>query len=594
MSRRRTALLALTAIAAVTAASAQQPTVGLMVNDPRAYAGYTLFSPVRATTTYLIDIDARPVHSWQATLQPGLMAYLLEDGHLLRAASLAPNVDPRWSTGAGGGGRIEEYDWDGNLVWSFDYSSDVVLQHHDVTRLPSGNVVFIAWEWKSRQEAIDAGRNPLLTAVDGFWPDTIVEVRPTGPTTGDIVWEWHVWDHLIQDFDASKANFGVVGDHPELLDVNAVTDDGQRDFNHLNGIAYNVELDQIVLSSRSFNELWIIDHDTTTAEAAGHSGGRRGMGGDLLYRWGNPVQYDRGTTADRALFNQHDAQWIPSDRQGAGNLLVFNNGFRRPDGNYSSVEELVPPLDAGGTYDIVPGEPFGPAAPLWRYTATPRGSFLAPIISGAQRQPNGNTLICEGTEGHIFEVTSAFETVWSWISPVLAMRIANQGDTIPVGFGAENSIFKARRYPPDYPGLAGRPLVPGEVLESFVAPPPVPDGRLGTSPIRGTKVDSAGTRVDVTWDAFTCPAPDYNLLFGRLDDAPTTTLMGAECALGTGGLHAWSGVPAGDLFFLLVGVGDYAMYESGWGTDSTGRERSGTHASQQCGATTKSTRLTCP
>ncbi|MGC8644373.1 MAG: hypothetical protein ACP5XB_31305, partial [Isosphaeraceae bacterium] len=59
------------------------------------------------------------------------------------------------------------------------------------------------------------------------------------------------------------------------------------------------ELDQILLSVHSFSEIWIIDHGTTTAEAATHKGGRSGKGGDLLYRWGNPQAYRAGTAADQ-------------------------------------------------------------------------------------------------------------------------------------------------------------------------------------------------------------------------------------------------------------------------------------------------------
>ena len=72
------------------------------------------------------------------------------------------------------------------------------------------------------------------------------------------------------------------------------------------------------MSVCAFSEFWIIDHGTTTAQAAGHTGGRRGRGGDLLYRWGNPRAYRAGTKADRKLFAQHNAHWIPKGLPGAG------------------------------------------------------------------------------------------------------------------------------------------------------------------------------------------------------------------------------------------------------------------------------------
>ena len=78
----------------------------------------------------------------------------------------------------------------------------------------------IVWETRTRNEAIAEGRDPATIPGNTFTPDKIIEVKPTGPTSGNIVWEWYVWDHLIQDFDSSKANYGVVGDHPELIDIN--------------------------------------------------------------------------------------------------------------------------------------------------------------------------------------------------------------------------------------------------------------------------------------------------------------------------------------------------------------------------------------
>ena len=84
---------------------------------------------------------------------------------------------------------------------------------------------------------------------------------------------------------------------------------------HVNAVAYNAELDQIVLSSPHFNEIWIIDHGTTTEEAKGHTGGRWGKGGDILYRWGNPRAYRNGTKLDQRLFYQHNIQWIPKGLQ---------------------------------------------------------------------------------------------------------------------------------------------------------------------------------------------------------------------------------------------------------------------------------------
>jgi hypothetical protein len=189
------------------------------------------------------------------------------------------------------------------------------------------------------------------------------------------------------------------------------------DMTHFNGVAYNPDLNQIAVSVHAFSEFWILDHGTTTAEAAGHKGGRAGKGGDLLYRWGNPRTYRAGTRADQKLFRQHNAHWIPKGLPGEGHLLVFNNGNGRTGGNFSSVDELALPVDADGRYACKPGTAYGPDQPLWSYVAPKKDEFYSSFISGAQRLPNGNTLVCSGANGTVFEVTAGKEIVWKYVNP---------------------------------------------------------------------------------------------------------------------------------------------------------------------------------
>ena len=436
-----------------------QNTVGLIEYDPAlAYPGYTVFAPNLSTTTYLIDIEGNLVRSWSATQLPGNVAYLLESGHLLRTANV---LNMTFASG-GRGGRVQEFDWDGTLLWDFTYSSTQFCQHHDVETLPNGNLLIIAWERKTVAEAIAAGRNPARLTSAGLWPDHIVEVQPTGATTGTIVWAWHAWDHLVQDFDPTKANYGVVFDNPQLVDIN-FTRSGPggagADWLHTNAIQYNAALDQIVLSVHALNEIWVIDHSTTTAEAASHSGGLSGRGGDLLYRWGNPRAYDRGTIADQKLSGQHDAQWIAPGLPGAGRILVFNNGTSR---GWSSVDEIETPVDASGNYTLSPGAAYGPDTLAWTYSAPVPADFYAQNISGAHRLENGNTLICDGPDGTFFEVTNTGERVWMYINPVTADGPVNQGETIPDG---ANNVFRAYRYGVDFPGFDGRDLTPQGPIE---------------------------------------------------------------------------------------------------------------------------------
>jgi len=377
---------------------------------PKTIDGQILYSPMFSTTTYLRENTGTINHTWLSSYFPGVMVRWLGNGMILR--TIRVGVGPG---GGGAGGGVQKVEWDGTVVWDFRYNTNGDLSHHDVKSLPNGNVLLIAWETKTRTETIAEGRNPNYVSNQGFMPDHIIEVQPTGPSSGTIVWEWHVWDHLIQDYDSLKANYGVVGDHPELVDINYVTST-QQDWMHTNSIDYNEEFDQILISVHNFNEIWVIDHSTTTAEAAGHTGGNSGKGGDLLYRWGNPQAYRVGTTNDRKLFSQHDATWIDEECPSEGDILVFNNGANRPGSHYSTVDEIVPPVDDTGEYYLAPGSAYGPTAQTWIYTASPPTSFYASHISGAQRLADGNTLICNGETGKIFEVTPEGTTIWQYNS----------------------------------------------------------------------------------------------------------------------------------------------------------------------------------
>jgi hypothetical protein len=574
------ALALLGSFAAATAVEAQNQTVGLFLHDDRAFDGYTLFAPNASSSTFLIDIHGKQVHSWQSSHRPGLSVYLLENGNLLRTAQFASGGSAHFN-GGGAGGRVQEFSWDGDLLWNYDYSTADHRQHHDIERLPNGNVLVLAWELKNSAESIAAGRNPALLSNGELWPDHIVEVQPFGSSGGIIVWEWHAWDHLIQEFDAAKANYGTVADHPELIDLNFTFNSG-ADWLHSNGIDYSAELDQIVVSVRNFSELWVIDHSTTTAQAAGHTGGTSGRGGDLLYRWGNPQTYDRGVGADQQLFVQHDASWIPVDRPGEGNILVFNNGTGRPGGNHSTVDEIVTPVDEFGDYELDPGAAFGPAAPTWSYEDAPATSFYATNTSGAQRQPNGNTLICEGPAGRFFEVTPQRETVWEYVNPIRSTGPIQQGAS-----AIQNAVFRAYRYGPDYAAFEGRELTPGDPLELYDRPLPVPDGGGSTAPLTAERITETGDHLRLVWDASSCPAAGYHLLFGQLTDLSSYELEGGECGIGTAGAYDWMHGDGGDLFFLIVGVDATGIYESSWGVDGTGAERNGGAPSNLCGVTTK-------
>ena len=298
----------------------------------QSFNGYALYTAQNSQTTYLIDKDGTIAKTWSCNKNGNYTVFLKEDGNLLRQGV----VDGAELNGAAAGGIIQEYDKDSKVIWEFTYSNADHRSHHDFAVLPNGNVLLTAWEVKTATEMMNAG----YSSNSEKWPTHIIEVQQDG-TGGKIVWEWHIWDHLIQDTDATKPNFGVVADHPELMDINVASSaKGGRpgsggDWFHVNGIDYNESLDQIVFTSRYMSEIMIIDHSTTTEEAAGHKGGKAGKGGDFLFRYGNPSNY--GSSASKVIAAAvHDPRWIKDGRPNAGYIQFFNNSGG--NGNSSVVD----------------------------------------------------------------------------------------------------------------------------------------------------------------------------------------------------------------------------------------------------------------
>ncbi len=452
----------------------------LSQTNDNAFDGYTLFQPLFGTTTYLINMDGKVVHTWQMDTGAGFSTYFLDNGNLLRSASRTAGMmgggrggrgggaaaggnERRQPGGVGAGGKIQKIKWDGSLDWEYIYATDTEVPHHDIELMPNGNILLICWDAKTAEESIAAGRNPAFQSGEQN-PDCIVELKPTGPNTAEVVWKWYAWDHLIQDFDPNKPNYGNVSEHPELININ-YTDSwdqtaqsagqGNRrgggmmgggmmgggpipvtDWTHLNAIDYNEKLDLIIVSSYTFSEIWVIDHSITTEQAKGHTGGKHGNGGDLVYRYGNPAAYKQGTIQDKKLFSPHDIHWIEKGLPGEGHLLIFNNGPNRLDGNYSSVEEFTLPMDDKGNFKMN-GKVFADVEPVWQYMdPNEKTNFYSQNIAGAQRLPNGNTLICEGASGHFFEVTSDKKIVWEYDYSTSGLGGGGAGGMMGGGFGA--------------------------------------------------------------------------------------------------------------------------------------------------------------
>lgn len=418
--------------------------------------GYTLFAPLNSKSTFLIDNCGRVVNKWVSNYYPGNTAYLLPNGNLLRTKRLPTTA----INGGGGGGGVEIFDWGSNLIWSYELNTDLLRLHHDVKALPNGNILMIVWQAKTEEEALAAGRNPDLLPASGIvWSEQIIEVKPIPPNNNEIVWQWSLWDHLIQDFDQDKPGYGVVSDHPELVDINYVSS-VNSDWIHANAIDYNEELDQIVISSPFLNEFWIIDHSTTTAEAATHAGGDANRGGDLLYRWGNPLVYKRGLSEDQKIFGQHDVHWVKGGEYN-GQVILFNNKI---GSNYSSINIINPPLNELKTYDIDESA-YLPVSPSYTYTASPKENLYSQIMAGVEILENGNLLICSSRQGVFFEVTQAGDTVWFYKSPVTTSGIIGR-DVFTTDPEYKNDLnFRTIKYPVDYPAFSGRTIIPQEPIE---------------------------------------------------------------------------------------------------------------------------------
>ena len=429
-----------------------QTTVGLIQHNPGTLDdGFVLFAPTRSNTTYLIDRCGKEVKSWTSTYNPGLSCYLLSDGTLLRTG-----VVQSQSFNAGGhGGVIEKIDWNGNVIWTYFISDATNWQHHDVKALPNGNILVIAWESKTNTQAIAKGRNPLLVPTT-LWSEQILEIQPTGATGGNIVWEWHLWDHLIQDFDNTKPDFGAVNTNPQLLNINYNATAGNSDWIHLNSIDYNVALDQILVSSRVLNEIWVIDHSTSSVEAASHSGGNSGNGGDFLFRWGNPLAYNTGTSTQ--FFGQHNAQWIQTGLPYENQIMVFNNGNGRTGGNYSTIEIINPPVDG---FNYTSSLPYLPATTSWIYNDGNPNNFYAQLTSGCQQLSNGNVLFCNGPKGTFKEISASGTILWEYVNPVSVTGILTQGST-----AASNSAFRCTFYPSSYSGFSNQLFSSPAIIEN--------------------------------------------------------------------------------------------------------------------------------
>ena len=412
---------------------------GVQLDSGSSAEGYILFSPTGLTGTYLIDKQGQVINAWDSEFSPSSAMYLLDNGHLLRAG--------RSGRGDNAVRVLEEFDWEGNRVWEYVFDAPNLIQHHDIQPMPDGNILVLAWEHIPIDDAINLGFDvdsldsiPIIDTeepLDEIRLDSIFEINRQ---TDGVVWEWHTRDHLIQDTSPDYPNYGSIKDFPGRVNLNYHDVPDASDVTHMNSIAYNADSDLIIVSVRSFSEIWIIDHSLTTEEASGDAG-------DLLYRWGNPEAYGQGTSDDRILYFQHDARWL-DDTQADSHLTVFNNGSRTYEIEQSHVIEFKLPND------WMTENSFNPVEIVWQSG----GDFFANNMSGGQHLPNSNTLMTLAPNGRFVEITSDNHVVWDYINPIYRKTED----------GSSNRVFRATFYPADFVGFEGKNLQPqGELIVSL-------------------------------------------------------------------------------------------------------------------------------
>jgi len=433
----------------ITATKAQENTVGTIAFDPSEFSpGYTLIYPHNQPHARLIDGCGEVVHIWEneADRFPGNNAMLTPSGGLVFAHR--PEDDSDSPIIAGGRGEtIEMRSWENIPLWSYSLNDSSGRLHHDFTFMNNGHVLAIAWETIDSLEAVEAGRNPENLEGGALWSERLIELQPDGNGGASVVWEWRAWDYLIQDFDSTKNNFGVIADHPERINVNFGTiGNNAPDWLHANGIDYNPQTNQILLSVPNFDELWIIDR------------GQEDLG--LVWRWGNPEAYGQGTPEDQQLFYQHSGTWLDApylqNSPDFGKIGVFNNRNPGTSGPFSSVHIIDPTLQEGGLY-AMENNTYLPVEFDWTWTAPVPTDFFSSGLSNFERLANGNNLILAGRQGEILELTAEGDTAWHYRVPLQSGMPVEQGTEL--GTNA-NILFKARRYPEQFPAFAGVELEP--------------------------------------------------------------------------------------------------------------------------------------
>lgn len=422
---------------------------GVTIYDPKkCWNGYTIFQAM-GVGALLVDMNGTEVQLWKGL--HGMPNKLLPGGYVLGSTGernpqhgMQDMVD------------LVQVDWDGNIVWQFNQHQFIkdpdetpqwmARQHHDYQR--EGNPV--GYYAPNMEPMINQGNTLILCHENVTNPkisekllldDKIIEVT----WDGKIVWEWKANEHFDElGFDEAAKN--ILHRDPNMRPAGG----GMGDWLHINSMSLlgpnkwydagdeRFHPDNIIWDSREANILAIIDKKT----------------GKIVWRIGPSYDTSKELKKLGWIIGQHHVHMIPKDLPGEGNILIFDNGGwagyglpnpGSPTGrqnalrDYSRVLEIDPT-----TLEIV-----------WQYTPTEAGlihpldsnRFYSPFVSSAQRLPNGNTLITEGSDGRIFEITADYETVWEYISPYDGDKSCKM-----------NIVYRAYRAPYDWVPQLNHPV----------------------------------------------------------------------------------------------------------------------------------------
>lgn len=412
------------------------PTGTIIYNPEKCFNGYTLF-PAHEHGATLIDMNGGVVNHWRNL--DGLPNKLLPGGYVIGSRGQRNSVYG-WQDYK----DLIQVDWEGKIVWKFEkneYIEDpgyepewMARQHHDYQR--EGNPV--GYYVPGMECKVNSGNTLLLVHKDVLDPnislhtlidDRIIEID----WEGNIVWEWNCHEHFDEmDFDEAAKN--AIFRNP---DINGT---GKGDWMHLNSMSVlgpnkwydagdeRFHPDNIIVDGRVTNIIFIIEKAT----------------GNIVWKLG--PDYTKGKAKEIGqIIGQHHAHMIPRGLPGEGNILIFDNGgwagYGAPNPaspigvnnahrDYSRVLE-IDPVKMEIVWQVRPKD-LGYVQPFVA------DHFYSCFISSAQRLPNGNTLITEGEDGRLLEVTTDHEIVWEYISPYW-------GTHTPT-----NLIYRAYRYPYDY------------------------------------------------------------------------------------------------------------------------------------------------